>query len=376
VEILAPKMRHLNILIKDVTCKTANIIKQVMLSVGGDAAVARGSVACAVPSTDVILMGTEKQIRKFLLHLKPQPFGLSDLSKQLEELLSAYARPASVLLTNRREIILSERTLVMGIINVTPDSFSDGGCYYDPQMAIDRAMELEAEGADLLDIGGESSRPGSDFISVQEELNRVIPVLKAIAGKIHIPISVDTLKAQVAEAVIGEGAEIINDISALTFDSRMASVISARQAAVILMHMQGLPKTMQTNPIVYDDLMGQIIEHLHGQIAMAQLQGIRADAIVVDPGIGFGKTVTHNLRILHSLTELRVLGKPIMTGVSRKSFIGALTQTPDPMARQDGTAAAITASILNGTHIVRVHDVAAARKIAMIAEAIARAGLE
>ena len=244
--ILMAKMRHLNILIKNVECRAANVIKQEMLSVGGDAAVARGTVACSIPATDVILMGTEKQIKKFLSYVQLQPFGLKYLSRKLEDILNKYSKQEQVLCTCRREIMISDRTLIMGIINVTPDSFSDGGFCYSTESAIERALEIEAEGADFLDIGGESSRPGSDFITAREETERIIPVLKGIAGKVKIPISVDTVKAEVAAAAIDEGAEIINDISAMTYDPMMASTIAKKSAAVVLMHMRGVPKTMQS----------------------------------------------------------------------------------------------------------------------------------
>ncbi|MBN1547345.1 MAG: dihydropteroate synthase [Syntrophaceae bacterium] len=372
IDILMPKMRHLNILLKDIECKVANIIKQEMLAVGGDAAVARGTVACSISATDVMLMGTEKQIKQFLIHITAQPFGLKSLSHQLEDQLTNYFAKEPVLFTNRRELNLTGRTHIMGIINVTPDSFSDGGQYYSTQSAIDQARKLEAEGADFLDVGGESSRPGSDFVSLQEEMDRVIPVLKGLAGKVKIPISVDTIKSEVAEAAIAEGAEIINDISAMTFDARMASVIAKNKAAVVLMHMRGLPKTMQEGPIIYGDLMGSIIGYLAQQIKMARTGGIRSESIILDPGIGFGKTVDNNLKIINCLSELKIFGMPILTGVSRKSFTGTITGTTIPAERSEGTAAAITATILNGSHIVRVHDVAAAKKIAAMADAIIR----
>jgi len=371
-DILLPKMKHLNILLRDIECKVANIIKQKMLSLGADAAVARGTVSCSIPATDVILMGTEKQIRSFADQIKAQPFGLKYLAEKLECILTAYQAEDLVLCTNQREIPFGKRTHIMGVVNVTPDSFSDGGKYLSTQAAIDRALELESEGADILDIGGESSRPGSDFVSAEEEMNRIVPVIKGLHGRVHVPISVDTLKADVAKAAIRAGAEIINDISAMTFDPQMASVIAANQAAVVLMHMKGIPKTMQEGPIIYEDVVGEIIAYLTVQIKNARFEGIRVESIVVDPGIGFGKTIRDNLAILRNLSELRIFGRPILTGVSRKSFIGTLTHVEDPAERIDGTAAAITASILTGSHIVRVHDVERTKKIISIADAIAR----
>ena len=371
-DILLPKMKHLNIRIADVECKVANIIKQEMLSLGADAAVARGTVSCSIRATDVILMGTEKQVRRFADNIRMQPFGLKSLSKKLERILTAFQATDLVLCTNRREIPFGKKTQIMGVVNVTPDSFSDGGQCLSPRAAIDRALELEAGGADILDIGGESSRPGSDFISAEEESARIIPVIKGLQGKVQVPISVDTMKADVAEAAIDSGAEIVNDISAMTFDPRMASVIAANQAAVVLMHMKGIPKTMQAGPIVYEDVMGEIVAYLDIRIKNARLTGIRDESIVVDPGIGFGKTLRDNLAILRNLSELRIFGRPILTGVSRKSFIGALTHVHNPAERIDGTTAAVTASILQGSHIVRVHDVERTMKIISMADAIAR----
>jgi dihydropteroate synthase len=371
-DILLPKMKHFNILLQKIDCRVANIIKQAMLSLGGDAAVARETVSCSIPSTNVILMGTEKQIRLFANHIKVQPFGLKYLSAKLEDLLANYQRTDRVLCTNKREIALGKRTHIMGVVNVTPDSFSDGGKYLSAQAAIDRALELESEGADFVDIGGESSRPGSEFISEDEELERIIPVIKGLQGKLSIPISVDTLKAAVAEEAIAAGAEIINDISAMTFDQRMASVIAENQVAVVLMHMKGIPKTMQRGAIIYADLMADIICHLSEQIKNALSHGIQSEKIVVDPGVGFGKTVQNNLAIIRNLSELKIFGLPILTGVSRKSFIGSITNVGTPAERLEGTAAAITASIMNGSHIVRVHDVASARKIIAMTDAIVR----
>ena len=372
-EILLPKMRHLNILLAEMECRAANIIKQEMLAVGGDAAVARDAVSCGVPATDIILMGTEKQIRMFASRMQEQPFGLRHLSAQLEEALRNYGRTRFVLSTSRRTIDLTRRTCVMGVVNVTPDSFSDGGLYLSAAAAVDRALALEAEGADMLDIGGESTRPGADVVPAEEEIRRVIPVVRELSKKVNIPISVDTTKAGVAEAAIGEGAEIINDISALTFDPRMAPLIGNSGVAVILMHMRGVPKTMQQGTIVYEDLMAEIIACLGAQSREALRHGVKPDHIVVDPGIGFGKTVRDNLAIIGSLSELKVLGMPILTGVSRKSFIGTVTGVQNPAARVEGTAAALTATILNGSHLVRVHDVAWAKKITALADAIARA---
>jgi len=369
-DILLPKMKHINIQLPGIACPVANIMKQEMLAQGGDAAVARGTVACSIPATDVVLMGTEKQIRAFAERIKQQPFGLKFFSAQLEELLTNYRRTHFVLETDRRKIELGQRTRIMGVVNVTPDSFSDGGQFLSAQAAIDRASALEEEGADFIDIGGESSRPGSDFIPAADELKRIIPVIEGLQGRLNIPISVDTVKADVAKEAVAAGAEIINDISAMTFDPNMGVVASKSGAVVILMHMKGVPKSMQTGPIIYEDLMTDIIEHLTKQITYARTQGIRTNKIIVDPGIGFGKKVEDNLSIIRHLSELKILGMPIMVGVSRKSFIGTVTKMDVPAERTEGNAAAVTATVLNGCRIVRVHDVAATKKIVAMADAI------
>jgi dihydropteroate synthase len=266
---------------------------------------------------------------------------------------------------------LSQRTHIMGILNVTPDSFSDGGAYLKPAEAIAQAKRLVAQGADIIDIGGESSRPGAEPVGPEEELARIMPVLQALLGEIPIPISIDTYKAEVAEAALELGAHIINDISGLRFDPRMASVIADYGAAVVIMHIKGSPKDMQQNP-VYESLMGEITEYLKQGIELADAAGIKPDQIVIDPGIGFGKTVEHNLQIINRLPELKILDKPILVGPSRKSFIGQVLGLPVDQ-REEGTAASVSCAILNGAHIVRVHDVERMARVVKITDAIKQA---
>jgi dihydropteroate synthase len=274
--------------------------------------------------------------------------------------------------TSRREIPIGGRTLVMGIINATPDSFSDGGQYDSPQKAIDDGVRMAGEGADILDIGGESTRPGSDPVSVEDELKRVIPVIRGLAARVSLPLSVDTMKAEVARVALSEGAEIINDVSSLTYDEAMAKAISASGAGVVLMHMRGMPKVMQQGDLAYPSLIDDILDFLRERIEKAQSQGIDLTQIVVDPGIGFGKTAADNMRLIRRLGEFKALGRPILAGVSRKSFIGQVTGGI-PAERIEGTAAAVTASVLNGANIVRVHDVVIMRKVVLMADAISRA---
>jgi dihydropteroate synthase len=279
---------------------------------------------------------------------------------------------ASVLKTSRREIAIGPRTLIMGVINTTPDSFSDGGRFAAPMTAVEGALRMVEDGADMIDIGGESSRPGSDPVPQEEELRRVIPVIRGLAGKSSVPLSVDTMKAAVAREALAEGAEIINDISAMTYDEQMASVVAEAGAAVILMHMRGLPKTMQSGDLYYRSLVDEVLAYLKERVDSAQQRGITPEQIMIDPGIGFGKTAQDNLRLIRHLSALKILGRPIVTGVSRKSFIGHVTGG-GPLERAEGTAASVTATILNGCRVIRVHDVKTMKKVALMADALAGA---
>jgi dihydropteroate synthase len=278
-------------------------------------------------------------------------------------------KQSHVLKTARRDITLGERTLIMGIVNVTPDSFSDGGRYLATDQAIAHALRLVDEGADILDFGGESSRPGAMPVSPEEELARVVPVIEAVSRQVDTPLSVDTTKAAVARAALVAGAEIINDISAMRFDEEMTAVIAAAGAAVVLMHMRGTPVDMQAGDLTYASLWGDILRFLGERIVVAQKAGIEERQIVVDPGLGFGKAAEDNLKILRDLNECRVLGVPVLIGPSRKAFIGRLTGGA-PEERIEGTAAAVTAAILKGAHFIRVHDVGAMKKVAAVADAI------
>ena len=261
------------------------------------------------------------------------------------------------------------RTLIMGIVNVTPDSFADGGRYLDPDAAVRHARTLAAEGADLLDIGAESTRPGSPGVPAGEERARLLPVLERLLDGAPCPVSVDTSKPDVAEAALALGAHMVNDVTALADGPALARVCADHGAALTVMHMQGTPRTMQANPR-YDDLLGEVRARLETAVAAAEAAGVASDAICVDPGIGFGKTVEHNLTLLKRLDAFRALGKPILVGPSRKSFIGALLDRVPPAERLEGTIAACVMAVAAGAHIVRVHDVAAVRRAVRVAEAI------
>jgi dihydropteroate synthase len=371
IDAMTPKMYHLNILLKGLECRAANIMKQEMLSLGGDVAVARGAVDCSIDKTDAVVMGTGKQLRRFVEKMEKQPFGLDGIAREVAAALECRNRNRFVLKTPRREIRLGDRTRIMGIINMTPDSFSDGGAYADAAAAIQRGIVMEEEGADILDVGGESSRPGAFPVTAEEELRRVIPVIEGLSGKVGIPISVDTTKAQVAEAAIAAGAEIVNDISALRFDKQMAHVAARAGVPVVLMHMRGTPRNMQTGDLQYEDLFSEMIDYLHESICLAESAGVDADSVMIDPGFGFGKTVADNLRLLRGLQEFKVLGKPVVVGTSRKSFIGKVTDDAGK-DRLEGTGATTAVAILHGAHIVRVHDVGYMRRVVLMSDAIAK----
>ncbi len=369
IDAMASKTININILLEDQPCKIANIIKQEMLSVGGDAAVARGSVSCSVPVSDILIMGTLKQISALARKIEKQPFGLNLIAGSILKILGNIGQNEYVLKTFRREIHLGKKTLIMGILNVTPDSFSDGGLYCSQQKAVERGLQMVDEGADIIDIGGESTRPGAVSVEASIELKRVLPVIESLVKQVKIPVSIDTTKAKVAKQAIVGGAEIVNDISALLGDKKMTKTIRDAGAAVILMHMRGNPRNMQQGNLVYNNLMGEVTDFLKKNSEKALKAGIEKDCLVIDPGIGFGKTPEDNYKIIKNLSQLKELGMPVMIGTSRKSFIGKVTGG-EPEQRLEGTAATVAAAIMNGCHIVRVHDVAAMKKVVAITDAI------
>jgi dihydropteroate synthase len=273
-----------------------------------------------------------------------------------------------ILQVNGKQHILGDKTWIMGVINITPDSFSDGGFYLDRKKAVERGLELVKQGADILDVGGESTRPGSDPISPEDELQRIMPVISELRAKTDVLISVDTTKSVVAETALQAGADIINDISAFRFDDRMPLIATETGAPVILMHMKGIPRTMQSNPY-YENLFQEICCFLEERISTAEAYGINRENIIVDPGIGFGKSLEHNLSIINNLNFLEELDRPILVGISRKSFIGKILNLP-PMERVEGTIASAVLSVLKGAHILRVHDVEPVKRAITVAEAI------
>jgi dihydropteroate synthase len=276
--------------------------------------------------------------------------------------------PPRTLRLGGRKFDLSGRTRVMGILNVTPDSFSDGGRFLEPAAALDHAVAMSEEGADFIDIGAESTRPGSRAVPAKLQLARLLPVLRAVKRKVKAPVSVDTASSVVAQAALREGADIVNDVSALSGDRRMAAVVARAGAPCILMHMKGKPRTMQRNP-EYSDLMAEVTRFLAAALARGEATGIDREQMLVDPGIGFGKTVEHNLEILRRLSELQSLGVPVVVGPSRKRFIGAVSDAP-PGERLEGTIAACVLAASNGANVLRVHDVKPVVRALELADAV------
>ena len=352
---MLPKSRFFVVRVDSINARQANVIKQEMLAAGGDAAVPYGALNFEPGPLNVILLGTLKHYERFVEKMKIQPFGLDVLARKLVDALRNFRFPPQKLSTARAEIDLC-RPLVVGILNVTPDSFFDGGKYFDFEKAIMRAEQMVEEGADIIDVGGQSSRPGSSPVSEDEEKMRVLPVIRELSKRLKIPISCDTYRPGVARSAIEEGATIINDIYAMRYEKEMADVISTARCAVVLMHMQGTPETMQKNP-QYSDVIGEIFSFFEERLEYALNCSIPFEKIIIDPGIGFGKLVEHNLEIIQRLREFTTLGRPIMLGVSRKMFLGRIAGNVGPEARMPPGIAACVVGYLKGAQLFRVHDV-------------------
>jgi dihydropteroate synthase len=355
IEAMCGKMQNLNIKLCDIEIGAANILKHEMLKLGGDAAVAAGVVEGVLQSTDVILMGNRAQLQKLDLS-NYHKFHLPDLEVKIKELLKLYSSHQPTLLNCRGKELKLDTTKIMGILNVTPDSFSDGDRYTDKDKAVEHALQMVREGAEIIDIGGESTRPGAQPVSSAQELERIIPVLKAIRNKSDAIISIDTNKAEVAKQAILAGADIVNDISALRFDDKMIDVLNQfPNVPIILMHMQGTPRNMQKNPH-YNDVIQEILTFLQNRIKFCQQNGINKDRIIIDPGIGFGKHYNDNVEILQKIGEFRSLGVPVLLGASRKSFLKKIYEEKAEK-RLSGTLATTAWASWNKIEIVRVHDV-------------------
>jgi dihydropteroate synthase len=363
IRIMLPKGAHYLIRINSLSGIAANILKQELLSVGGECALPKEALVARNKKTDCLLIATLAQYNTLTEKLKKQPFSLAKLSGDIAAVLANYSRDGFTLKLGKYRLDTGRSTRVMGIVNTTPDSFSGDGLYRDPiarwenrriDYLVEYAVKQVKDGADILDIGGESTRPQAAPVPVKEELSRTIPLIKALAKRIRIPISIDTYKPEVARAALDNGAVMVNDISGLR-DPKMAKVVARYKASCVIMHMKGTPRTMQKAP-AYRSLIGEITFFLNTAIEKAEQAGVDPDKIIIDPGIGFGKSLEHNLEILKRLSEFKSLGKPILIGTSRKAFIGKLLDLPVEK-RLTGTIASCVLAMANGADIVRVHDV-------------------
>lgn len=383
IEIMSPKAEICLVRVNRVGIFAANILKQEALSLGADTAVSKDTLTGKVKYTDCLIMGNLAQYNFLCQKLKRQPYGLRLVACEIERALAHYQRDGFILKLGRKALNLNTHTYIMGIMNLTPDSFSGDGLYKGTGWhlpagrqggqetdIVDYARKLEEDGADIIDIGAESTRPGAKAVRLKEELKRLIPAIKKIRKKVKAAISVDTYKAEVARQALDSGASIINDITALNGDRKMAGVISRHKAGVVLMHMKGRPRTMQRNPR-YGDLLREIIDYLRAAINRALDAGIDFEKIVVDPGVGFGKTVEDNLKIIKSLEQLKALGRPIMIGTSRKSFLGKIAGG-DRAERLSATISSNCLAAMHGARIVRVHDVKEAKQALTVLDATLR----
>jgi dihydropteroate synthase len=351
--------------LQNISSKAAGILKQEILSKGGEAAVAKGAVDLSVPVADIVLMATEKQLHRLCIKLKMQHFGLPQVAKEIKEVianLENYTKERT-LRCGDKELRLGKHTLVMGILNFTPDSFSDGGRFDDLERAVEHACRMEAEGADIIDVGAESTRPTSTPLNLEDELERILPIVKALVKKVKVPISVDTYKAEVARRVLAEGVHIINDVWGARLEPEIAKAAADYQVPIVVMHNQ--------NGTEYGDLMGDICRTLRNSIQICTEAGVAADQIIVDPGIGFGKNYEQNLEVMHRLEEFKSLGKPILLGTSRKSIIGNTLGLPSDQ-RVEGTGATVAYGITKGVDIVRVHDVKEIVRVVRMTDAMVR----
>ncbi len=317
------------------------------------------------------LSGTPRELKRVAEIIASSGGFFTSLGGKIASLLDNYLRLDYTITCRGAILNLGRRTHIMGILNVTPDSFSDGGLYDGIDSALTHAHEMAAAGADIIDIGGESTRPGADPVSEEEELSRVLPVIKRLSGELPVPLSIDTYKSAVARKALEAGASIVNDISGLRFSPDMARVAADYGASVIIQHIKGTPRSMQHDPR-YGDVVADVMAYLDEGIEIAERAGVGRGQILVDPGIGFGKRLEHNLEILNRLDELRGLGMPIVLGTSRKKFIGTVLGIPAPEQRIDGTAATVALGIERGAHIVRVHDVARMAQVARMTDAIVK----
>ena len=369
VGIMVRKARIYPVRLEAVPLKAAPILKQELLAVGGDAAHARGIADHSVASSPTVLLATWGQYQRLLPKLRRQPFALKEVADEVECALRAFVgRPPAELVGAHRPLPLGPRPRVLGVVNVTPDSFSDGGRFVEPAAALAEAERLIAEGADAVDFGAESTRPGATPVSPESEWARLEPVLARAVARLPVPVSVDTRHAEVADKALDAGADIVNDVEGLR-DPGMRRVVARTGAAAIVMHMRGTPATMQQETS-YDDVRREVYRALAASVDRAERDGIAPSKLVVDPGLGFGKSPEQSLELLAHIGELRSLGLPVAVGASRKSFLGWATDERAPLARVDAGVAAAVYAAEHGVAIVRTHDVGSTVKALRLWERI------
>jgi dihydropteroate synthase len=366
IDIMDKKALFRVVRVAGVSIRAANILKQEMLARGGEVAISREVYEWHGEQADCLIMGTLAQFERLLPKLRIQPFRLHALADAIEAALNNDSNPAPI---GPPGLDLSHGALIMGIVNVTPDSFSDGGTHGSVGAAVQAGLEMAGEGAALVDVGGESTRPGSDAVPEEEEARRVLPVVRGLAEALPGRVSVDTYRARVAAGALEAGAYMVNDISALRMDADMVAVVRDAQCPVVLMHMLGEPKTMQSNP-TYEDVLAEIYGFFVERLNWAVDQGLNEQNLLIDPGIGFGKTTTHNLEIIRHLDTFRSLGRPVVLGTSRKRFLGEILGVDEPQDRDDATAATTVMAVTAGAHIVRVHRVGVNLDAARLAQAV------
>ncbi|WP_369833204.1 dihydropteroate synthase [Geobacter sp. DSM 9736] len=365
----APKMLYRVVKVDGVNLDDVALLRKELLALGGDVAVGRSGVE-ETGRTTAILMGSDKQMRKLCSFLSGFQLDFSTFANDLLRLLDNEANLQRHWHVGGKILEFSRRLCIMGILNLTPDSFSDGNRYRSVDEAVERALQMEEDGADIIDVGGESTRPFAPPVSELEELRRVLPVLEKLNGRLKVPVSIDTYKAAVAREAIAAGAAIVNDVSGFTFDRQMAETVAETDAGMVLMHTRGRPHEMQKDTR-YKALVDEVIHDLRAAVGRAVTVGIDAQRIVLDPGIGFGKDVRGNLEILGRLSEFGVLGRPILIGTSRKGFIGKVLDR-ETTERAFGTAATVALAVADGASIFRVHDVREMRDVVDMAFAITR----
>jgi dihydropteroate synthase len=366
IDIMQNKALFRVVRVGDLSIRAANILKQEMLARGGEVAISREVYEWHGEVADCLIMGTLTQYERLLSKLRIQPFRLKALAEAIEVALK---NDSDLTPTVPPGIDLTQAPLIMGIVNVTPDSFSDGGAYAETESGVRAGLDMAGEGAAFVDVGGESTRPGSEVVSEEEEARRVLPVVKALAEALPGRVSVDTYKARVAAKALEDGAYMVNDISALRMDPEMVAVVRDARCPVILMHMLGEPKTMQVAP-TYVDVVTEVYGFFVERLNWAVDQGLNEADLLIDPGIGFGKTTAHNLEILRQLDSLRSLGRPVVLGTSRKRFLGEILGIGRAQDRDDATAATTVMAAMAGAHILRVHKVGVNLDAARLAKAV------